>query len=504
MREALRLAAPSRANAGQCLAENEVRLSGHCVPAMVAPYVGAVKDYVAAPLFMLFGIHVFLARMSAALFGVIGVIGFAIFIRDQVGVIAGSASALVLAVHPAYLDQVLFDNGNIAVSMGFIGLAALVGNAWCQSKKDGWRLVLGVICGAAVWGRLNFVWILFAVVVGMGVAFGWRSLVRVRAWLLWTTAFVFGSAPLLIYHFQNPSALQSFMSSHGAYHNGPEFWEYVVYRLRIFSEILFSDGEHRAIWTRTIVDWGNSFLWVIVLGAGIWCMLRRSTKSFADRWVRCIGSISVVLFVVCLTSQLPIAEHHLVMLIPFLSVCLVVVLHDVLKLGRAGRIFAWSVGIGYFAAALGLDAAAAIAIHRTGGLGMWSDAIDSVNRQLGSNPGAGDLKILDWGLQANLFFLSKATVSGEELFWGADEDRSARHLTWREEVSKGGQFLTSATRDRVFPAATGGFEKALKESGAQFRLRVFSQKDGEPYAILYQVESSQSVDLTPEAVKHAD
>ena len=96
--------------------------------------------------------------------------------------------------------------------------------------------------------------------------------------------------------------------------------------------------------------------------------------------------------------------------------------------------------------------------------------------------------MLDWGLQANLFFLSKAALAPPELFWGADLERSGRQLTWTEEVAAGGRFLTTAAQDRALPTATLGFEKALQETKAQFHVRVFTQRDGKPYALLYEVE----------------
>src|SRR5271169_4153680 len=59
----------------QCLGSYDFRVGHICLPVMLAPYVGASKDYVLLPLFLIHGFHVGVARMGAALLAACGIFG---------------------------------------------------------------------------------------------------------------------------------------------------------------------------------------------------------------------------------------------------------------------------------------------------------------------------------------------------------------------------------------------------------------------------------------------
>ena len=309
---------------------------------------------------------------------------------------------------------------------------------------------------------------------GVAVAFPWKRWLQARAWLLLLSGALAGAFPMLSYHWENRSALESFMRSNSAYHDLGTFTQSLLYRTRMLSEVLFSDREHRAIWDgdRPFTS-AADFCWMIAVAAGLYCILRRPARLDEERWTRCLGIALIVLIAICLTTQLQVAQHHLVVLIPFVAVCVITPLLDLAKRGRAGAAFALTLSIAYAGASFEFDRQAAVALHRTRGLDMWSDGIDSAASFLQSDRSPMPLSVLDWGLEANLFFLSKAALAPPELFWGADLERSGRQLTWTEEVAAGGRFLTTAAQDRALPTATLGFEKALHDTKAQFHTSGF-------------------------------
>jgi 4-amino-4-deoxy-L-arabinose transferase-like glycosyltransferase len=455
---------------------------------MVAPYVGASKDYIAAPLFLAFGARVAIVRLTAIILGVVCIFGLSVFLRDQISASTAAIVALALSVNPTFIDQTLFDNGNLAVSMAAVGGSLLLANRYLISGRPLWALAFGTVLGLAVWSRLNFAWVIASLLVGCVFTFRSKVFTRIRATAAAATGFLIGVTPLLLFLYKNLSSLRDFMRRSTTYHNLPEFFAYLKYRLPMFGEIFFSDGEHRAIWCRH-PEIGPGF-WVsgcIALAAVVWCVFRLDCESAAARWTRCLATGSFLLGIIFLTSREPIAEHHLAILLPFVFPCVVAFLGSVARRGRVAALLTSLCAFSYGAAAIALQTAAISSIHRNGGLGMWSDAVASVYKSVDRDAGRAAVSILDWGLGANIAFLSKEALSPVELFWSSTIEKSSRDLTWQQEITEGGLFLTTAGIDRVFPAATEGFEIALRQSKQPYTVEQFYQKDRVLYALLYRV-----------------
>jgi hypothetical protein len=458
---------------------------------MVAPYVGAGKDYLAAPLFLLFGARVVIVRLTAILLGALCIAGLSVFLSDQVDPATAIFTALALSVNPAFIDQILFDSGNIALSMGLVGAAAFSGNRFLRSRHLTWAFAFGLILGLSVWSRLNLVWLIGSLLFGAAISFKARLFERPKALLFIGFGLLAGVASLVFFLSRNASALRNFMRTSTTYHSLPEFFAYLRYRLAMFGEIFFSDGEHRAIWS-SHPEFGRA-VWasaLLALAALVWCVLRRGYAS--ARWTRCLAIASFALSLIFLITQEPVAEHHLVILLPLVVPCVIAFLGYLAKKATATKLLVYLVASCYTMAAIGLEVQAVSSIHKNGGLGEWSDAIDLVYRSLDHEPEKATASVLDWGLQANIFFLSRATLSPAEIFWGATSDKSGRALTWTQEVTQGGLFLTTASSRRVFPVATAAFEKALVESKLPYTVQQFEQNDGAPYALLYRVGKTET------------
>src|SRR5207247_4308919 len=69
-------------------------------------------------------------------------------------------------------------------------------------------------------------------------------------------------------------------------------------------------------------------------------------------------------------------------------------------------------------------------IRSTGGVRLWSNAIDSVSGYLQRNHSERPVKVVDWGFQHSLFVLSNSKISSTELFWG---DRKSTRLNSSHE-----------------------------------------------------------------------
>jgi len=103
-----------------------------------------------------------------------------------------------------------------------------------------------------------------------------------------------------------------------------------------------------------------------------------------------------------------------------------------------------------------------------------------------------DVKVLDWGLQDNLFVISDARVRTREIFWDSTADQTDRHVPWLEETRRGGVFVLNGPKNRHFPAASTGFLLALAQGHPVMRRYTVFQRNGESYA--------EVVDIVPDTL----
>ncbi len=163
------------------------------VPVMNFPYVGALKSFVYAPIFAIFGVSLLSIRLPAVLLSA----GTIIMIYGLLGRfiprwIAAVTTAFI-AIDTAFVLMTRVDEGPI-VLMLLLKVAAIY--ALVRSlQTNSWRFFSFslVLLALGVWDKLNFIWI----VVGLGAAsiVYWRALLR-----LWRThpAIIFLSGAIFL------------------------------------------------------------------------------------------------------------------------------------------------------------------------------------------------------------------------------------------------------------------------------------------------------------------
>ena len=256
-------------------------------------------------------------------------------------------------------------------------------------------------------------------------------------------------------------------------------------RLGMLTQVLFYDDLSLAIWSGTVAPWLRFGIATIAAAALLGSLiLLRGRRESISRWshgaaISFLGAAALVL-----ASRLPVKPHH------FEAVCLplvaVFVAGGAIAAARRSRYLRacmFGIAIAYvIAAATWLDRTAA-GLRRTGGVGHWSDAIEDVASCLLAR-GVKSVDVLAWGFNNNLFVLTEGRVQGNELFWRRSESPGA----WIREVKAGGFFLVST--HTPLSAAGRGFESALRRAGARFTSQSFRQRNGRPYADVYDVEPS--------------
>jgi hypothetical protein len=470
-----------------------VNLGSRWFPLMVIPYVGATKHYLLLVPFALFGPQVLILRLLSAMLAAFGIWGLSGLLRQEVGALPAAAMALVLAVHPAYLQQTVFDSTGVSMWMGSLGLVCLALARYLRRPAMGAAFMLGIACGFAVWARLNFIWFLGAGATAALLVSGRRAVKLPRHILPVVVGGIVGGAPVVAYEFLSRFATLRFMNAYGL---KDPLAKLLPVRFFQFSELLVSDGELRAIWAGPpIPDWQRLVFSLVLLGSIVVALLVKDGEAErAARWRRGFA-LALLLFVgVMVTSSMNVLQHHLVTALPLAIGVAVLAFQAIVSRLRLWRYVAAVVGAFCISVMVYWDVSAVLGLQRTGGVNYWSDAIftvaDTVVRKHVDQP----VKVLDWGLGNNLYVLGRGQIRVQELFWGATVEGTASGERWSDLIARGGVFLTGGDRSLkgAFAPALEGFREALVRTGAAYQVTLFRERGGAVFAELVEVAGAAS------------
>ena len=261
-------------------------------------------------------------------------------------------------------------------------------------------------------------------------------------------------------------------------------------RLGMLAEAVFQDGERRAIWGGpNLPQWQLWLFPAVILGSCIVCILWQQRRGFLPR----TAALTLLVFTgVLLLTGVEVAEHHMVTLIPIAVAVVVMAGWELLHRYRPTRVGLAAFAAVYLGSALYWQFATLHGLRKTGGIGPWSDAVFELKTRLQADFPGREIKVLDWGLQDNLFVISDARVHTRELFWDSTAELSDRKIPWLEEIRQGGVFLFNGPKNRNFPAAATGFLRALAQGHPMMRRYTVSQRNGDVYA--------EVVDIVPNTI----
>lgn len=459
--------------------------AGRYWPVAIIPYAGAVKDYVLLLPFALFGTGPEVSRLVNAGLAAFGILGVAWLFRRVASPGVGAAVAFIIAAHPAYLNQTLYDYGVVAVWMAIVGLLAL---SISRYKKRGSFLsafLIGVATGVGVWNRANFLWFLASAFVAAAIVFRKKLLIPLRHIVALICGGLLGVFPFLLFQILSKGIIVGFMRVGQVEES---IVSLLAPRLEILAQVLLSDAEMRMMWNGPPLPlWQIYFFPLVLIFALIACFTLKQGGEEAVAWRR-VSALTLLIFAtIMLSSGLRVVDHHFVTLVPLAAVVVVLAFHGLIERWPRAWVLAISIALVYLGSALYWNVAAARGARRTGGINAWSDAIYDVKDHLVPNYKGRQIQILDWGLQNNLYTLSNGKIDSKEILWGATRQRSGAGVLWDDVVARGGVFLTNSGENLHFPEATEGFLEALAASRQHFTRVEFQQKQGRGYAELYDV-----------------
>jgi hypothetical protein len=459
-----------------------IRIRSRWFPLMTVRYVGAVKEYLGALVFALFGVRTSYIRLLSLLLGAAGIWGIAFLLREQVEARVAALVAFALAINPTYVGMTTFDNGTVSTFMASLGLMC-VAIAWYLRRRSLLTaLALGLAIGLGAWARVNFLWLTGSVFVA--VALTLRKRLLEVPWTHWVAAlagFAVGSLPLTIYqivsHGGTFEALGMFSSPDSLGHR-------LLVRTIMFSESLLTDREHRAMWAGPAMPRWQRWLFPTVVLASCAVCLR-----FGRSALRTILPISFFLFGATLFfSGLIVSEHHLVALLPFAATITVLAGFTLIERFPRARWGVLGLAIVYLCCAFAWQFAAVAGLKKTGGVGVWSDGVVTLATRLEEDYATTNIKILDWGLQNSLYVMTDARIAGREIYGDATPQKSGLNRSWTEEVRDGGVFLLFAPPYRQMPVSTNAFLDTLAETTPVTHRVSIPERDGSPFAEVIEVE----------------
>ncbi len=462
-----------------------IEILGRSLPLMTVRYVGAVKEYLFLPVFGIFGPDPYLLRAGNALLGALGIWGLGRLLAGQVGYNAAVAAAMILAINPAYAAMTVFDNGTVAVWMGVLGLVCLCLGRYLAHRTAWSAFWLGLALGLGIWARANFLWLLAAMLIAAALVWKGALFERLSHYGAMAGGMLLGGLPFLVYQIVSQGgtweAQTMFRLSQG-------LKELLSQRFVLLGGALFSDGEHRAMWNGpALPDWQRWLFPAVVAVCCVVC-LAIPAKPHQRRWARAVAVAFLCLAAFLFTSRLPVAEHHLIVLVPLAAAVVSIAGCLMLARYRASWPVIVALGVVYAASACYWQISAIRGLYATGGIGPWSDAVFALSDHLERKYPWREIQVLDWGLLNNLYVLSDGELRAREIYEHATAELSAARRPWTAEIARGGVFLINGPENGQFSLATAGFLKALAQVKPPVRHVVFEQRDGAVYAEIYEVD----------------
>ena len=141
------------------------------VPLLIMPYLGALKAWIYAPVFWLFGVSALTIRLPAILIAALTLLIFFQLMKAHVGVVWAIITTWLMAVDPANLFPSRLDWGP-TVLMHFFQAAMLALWFSYRDKPKLWKLLLICICaGLGFFDKFNFIWLIVAFILGIALCY---------------------------------------------------------------------------------------------------------------------------------------------------------------------------------------------------------------------------------------------------------------------------------------------------------------------------------------------
>jgi hypothetical protein len=507
-----------------------LELAGRQWPLMIEQWFGPTTTYLLVAAFGIFGIGATTIRATGVFVGLISLLLIWGFLREYLDERAASLSILLLAVSPGFV----FWSRMIAwvhlpllpISVATIWLLF----RWYSRRRARYLVIAAFGLGFGlqthlmfllVWGGLGLAWLLLSPWLGTGR--GWRrwlwpwQITGLRVWGMSALALVLGAAPLLIYNASGGGTIRKLAPGSG------ETLRSVESYLRALPISLTS--------LRTLLSgsWFASKMgglhqnlvalpaFGLALASILWLAARRRL-SFSPRRVALFAILVLGIGLLRALVEGSGGIHHLLLVWPMPQALVAVALFslaDWLRSGlpsisvtpKGGRVLGLG-ALGLVTACLiGAETWTTLGYHRilsqTGGVGFFSDAINSLAQDL-EQPGTPQPLAMDWGFRRNLQVLTQDRVDPLEWFTystppGPEFEGYMRELIQRYPDAL---YLFHAPEFTAYR----GHREIFEEVAYRYHLspvlwKGYTQRDGKPVYQVYTLKTTPRL-FEPTAIEH--
>lgn len=500
-----------------------IPIGGHRYPLMLMGYVGALKAYLYAPLFALFGTSVAVVRWPMVLAGAVTLWLSWLLATKMFGPKIGWTLLFLTAADPSFIINHRLDWGPVALGLLFKAGSLYLIWRWLEEGKRPLLLWAAFLMGLGLYDKAIFLWYLLALGVALPVFYGRRirelSNPKLAAWAF--GLFLLGALPFVVYNFRGP--LRSFRQS-GVLNTAPlTDWKS---RLRLLQMTLDGSAAFYNIHQYPLVRfWETAPAPAETLGVAWmeWVRPLRLEGSLFSRYllgallfllvlllVQRMENPRPVLFLILLllsmygASYLSLnratGQHHVVPLYPLPHLLVALALWSLGRIyptapeeGRALLQKALPLGLTgiLLFSQITIDTAYLESFRRQGGAGLWSEAMEELAEFARGNPGR-DYYLMDWGFSNQLLLLGKGEIRKAEYYLPIREARNLeeQRRAWLPGLRRPGTWLVFHDPSCETYPALSVFEKVLTGEGLQRRLiRELDDRQGRPVYWIYEVES---------------
>jgi hypothetical protein len=178
-----------------------IRLFHHQVPVMELSYLGALKTWLYAPIFLVWNPSAAVIRVPAILMGALTVLLFGALMERVRGPRAAWVGSILLATDTTFLLTTVHDWGPVVLQHLLLVAAMLLAVLWFQTSSTSALAGAALCCGLAFWDKAVFIWVFTGLAAGCLVfardilrRLTWRSAIAAAA------ALSVGALPLIVYN----------------------------------------------------------------------------------------------------------------------------------------------------------------------------------------------------------------------------------------------------------------------------------------------------------------
>jgi 4-amino-4-deoxy-L-arabinose transferase-like glycosyltransferase len=489
----------------------EIEVLGKKLPLMIMSYIGSVKSALYAPIFRIFGTGATAVRLPVVILGLFTLlISFAVFRRMFDRRIA-LAALLLFATDPTFIFANRLDWGPVSLML-LLEMASLYFMwRWMKEGKRSFLGIAGFCLGLGLYNKIIFAWFTAALLLSLLLFFReeLKKLLRPRLLMCFLPAFLLGCLPLIAYNIAIPM---------GTFKDRPGFSSFEMETLRqryyLFRGTLDGGGVYNFVNQEDISDpdgipnkeasgttdpairkiagisWiRKSPLDLVLVGSLLLISIFLISKRLRDpRPILFVGSILLIIAaLICLTGEAT-GAHHVISLYPFIFI---VIAFTACELGNwltrshalASGILAGVLLLPLCLIHIVLDTRHLQSFKRTGGVGVWSDAVYDLASFARQNPDR-KFMLMQWGLGNQFPLLSDERTRYQEFACDGPDLLESCIEPLIAQTDALLVFYAPPLGDKLLFDA---FKKSVERNHLQARLRkTFFQRDGRPVYLVYQ------------------